>query len=43
MVYTIADILFLSVFLYLAFSAGKWVLNDADTGWHIRDLWYAHE
>lgn len=33
---TIADILFLSVFLYLAFYAGKGLLNDADTGWHIR-------
>src|SRR6516225_10901411 len=33
---SIADILFLSVFLYLAFYAGKGLLNDADTGWHIR-------
>jgi hypothetical protein len=33
---SIADILFLSVFLYLAFSAGRGLLNDADTGWHIR-------
>lgn len=33
---SIADILFLSVFFYLAFYAGKGLLNDADTGWHIR-------
>lgn len=32
----IADILFLSIFLYLSFSAGKGLLNDADTGYHIR-------
>ncbi len=33
---SIADILFLSVFLYLAFSIGQGLLNDADAGWHIR-------
>src|SRR5512137_37026 len=33
---SIADILFLSVFLYLSFYAGRGLLNDADTGWHIR-------
>ena len=33
---SISDILFLSVFLYLSFYAGKGLLNDADTGWHIR-------
>jgi len=33
---SIADILFLSVFLYLAFYAGKGLLNDSDTAWHIR-------
>lgn len=33
---SIADIIFLSLFLYLSFSAGKGLLNDADTGYHIR-------
>ncbi|MBI1922565.1 MAG: hypothetical protein HYS23_15960 [Geobacter sp.] len=33
---SISDILFLTVFLYLSFSAGKGLLNDADTGYHIR-------
>lgn len=33
---SIADMLFLSIFLYLSFSAGKGLLNDADTGYHIR-------
>ena len=33
---SIADILFLSVFLLLSFSTGKGLLNDADTGYHIR-------
>ncbi len=33
---SIADILFLSIFLYLSFYAGRGLLNDADTGWHIR-------
>lgn len=33
---SIADMLFLALFLYLSFSAGKGLLNDADTGYHIR-------
>ncbi|HWR58369.1 MAG TPA: hypothetical protein VN328_05725 [Thermodesulfovibrionales bacterium] len=33
---SIADILFLSVFLYLSFSAGRGLLADCDTGYHIR-------
>jgi hypothetical protein len=33
---SIADIIFISLFLYLSFSAGKGLLNDGDTGYHIR-------
>lgn len=33
---SIADIVFLSVFLLLSFSAGKGLLADCDTGYHIR-------
>lgn len=33
---SIADIIFVSLFLYLSFSAGKVLLRDADTGYHIR-------
>lgn len=33
---SIADILFLSVFLYLSFHTGKGLLADGDTGYHIR-------
>lgn len=33
---SIAEILFLSVFLGLAFYRGSGLLNDTDTGWHIR-------
>ena len=33
---SIADIIFLSVFLYLSLSAGMALLNDCDTGYHIR-------
>jgi hypothetical protein len=33
---SIADIIFLSLFLYLSFYAGKGLLNDGDTGYHIR-------
>jgi hypothetical protein len=33
---SIADILFMSVFLYLSFSAGRGLLADCDTGYHIR-------
>lgn len=33
---SIGDIFFISVFLYLAFSAGKGLLADCDTGYHIR-------
>ena len=33
---SIADIIFLSLFLFLSFSAGKGLLNDVDTGYHIR-------
>ncbi|HTP66858.1 MAG TPA: hypothetical protein VMJ66_15810, partial [Geobacteraceae bacterium] len=33
---SIADIFFLAIFFYLSFSAGRGLLNDADTGWHIR-------
>jgi len=33
---SIADIIFLSLFLYLSFSVGRGLLNDCDTGYHIR-------
>ena len=33
---SIADILFLSLFLYLSLTAGRNLLNDCDTGYHIR-------
>ena len=33
---SIADIIFISLFLLLAFSAGKDLLGDVDTGYHIR-------
>ena len=33
---SIVDILFISLFLYLSFSVGKGLLNDGDTGYHIR-------
>jgi energy-coupling factor transporter transmembrane protein EcfT len=33
---SIADILFLTIFLYLFFSGGKMLLGDGDTGYHIR-------
>ena len=33
---SIADIIFISLFLHLSFSAGKSLLNDGDTGYHIR-------
>jgi hypothetical protein len=33
---SIADAIFLSLFLYLSFFGGKWLLNDGDTGYHIR-------
>jgi len=33
---SIADIFFISLFLYLSFSVGKGLLNDCDTGYHIR-------
>ncbi len=33
---SIADILFVSILLYLSFSAGMGLLADADTGYHIR-------
>ena len=33
---SIADILFLSLFLYLSLTAGRHLLNDCDTGYHIR-------
>lgn len=32
---SLADILFICVFLVLAFSKGTWLLADADTGYHI--------
>jgi hypothetical protein len=32
----LADIIFITLFLFLAFSAGKDLLGDADTGYHIR-------
>lgn len=33
---SIADILFVSIFLFLSFHAGNSLLNDGDTGYHIR-------
>ncbi len=33
---SIADIMFIALFLFLSFSAGKELLNDGDTGYHIR-------
>lgn len=33
---SISDMLFLSLFLYLSLSKGRHLLNDADTGYHIR-------
>jgi hypothetical protein len=33
---SIADVLFLSVFLYLSLSVGKGLLADCDTGYHVR-------
>jgi hypothetical protein len=33
---SIADIIFISLFLFLSFYAGKRLLNDGDTGYHIR-------
>jgi len=33
---SIVDIIFLSLFLYLSFFVGKGLLNDGDTGYHIR-------
>jgi hypothetical protein len=33
---TIADVIFLCLFLYLSLFAGKGLLGDADTGFHIR-------
>ena len=33
---SIADIIFLSLFLLLSFSKGQELLNDGDTGYHIR-------
>lgn len=33
---SIADILFLTIFLYLSLFAGKTLLGDGDTGYHIR-------
>ncbi len=33
---SIADTLFLALFFYLSFSAGRGLLNDADTGYHVR-------
>ncbi len=32
----IADVFFISLFLFLSFSAGKDLLGDVDTGYHIR-------
>lgn len=40
---SIADILFVSIFLYLSFYAGKGLLNDGDTGYHIRSGEYIIE
>lgn len=33
---SIADMLFVSIFLFLSFHAGNSLLNDGDTGYHIR-------
>ncbi|MDI6801271.1 MAG: hypothetical protein QMD01_04350 [Thermodesulfovibrionales bacterium] len=33
---SISDIFFISIFLYLSFSAGQGLLSDCDTGYHIR-------
>src|SRR5438093_11538528 len=33
---SIADTLFLGIFLRLSFQAGKFFLDDVDTGYHIR-------
>lgn len=33
---SLANLLFLALFLCLSFSTGKFLLSDADTGWHIR-------
>ncbi len=33
---SIADVIFICLFLFLSFSAGKSLLNDCDTGYHIR-------
>ena len=33
---SISDVIFISLFLFLALSAGKDLLGDADTGYHIR-------
>lgn len=33
---SIADILFLCIFLYLSFAAGESLLQDCDTGYHVR-------
>lgn len=33
---SIADFIFMSLFLYLSFSAGRALLSDCDTGWHVR-------
>lgn len=33
---SIADIIFISIFLYLSFYVGNSLLNDGDTGYHIR-------
>jgi hypothetical protein len=33
---SITDVIFLCLFLYLSFFAGKGLLNDVDTGYHIR-------
>jgi len=33
---SLADMLFLSIFLYLSISQGSQLLNDCDTGYHIR-------
>lgn len=33
---SIADIIFISIFLYLSFNIGNSLLNDGDTGYHIK-------
>jgi hypothetical protein len=33
---SIGHILFIAIFLHLSFFVGKGLLNDSDTGWHIR-------